>query len=504
MQTVLSPPTTLWCADGLAASIDGPGLQNSYRVDKPYLLIGSSPHADIALPLVDFASVALYLHVTNDSIAWLDLSSPTGQWRTGAFAKSGCLVWRGYHIALERLVGGHRDAETFNQLETAPAPDDRPSDVPVFNIEFEGEQLARAKLASTMTLVGQSDRCRLRLRNRHVSYDHCLFYVAERHAWVIDLLSDEGTFVRGQRVSAVPIFSGDVVTVGKPTMTLRRWSESKSAIQRPSQRSGLAVAFESDLQSSHHAPHDVASTQVADDCITVGDVQTSVPSPIDANCDLEASVSEPASITLSVVSAETVPVDTTAAYHSADGQTADSTTEPRPRSVADTIVDTAALRDTVFDHAERPTCEIESPTSEVRPLTHNSKVALVNLQSPAVNPHAQLPDPSLDRLIDRHKINHRRTIVRWSVASSMILAAFLSVVVWGSRNIDFYNTEPTFPTEPRSSHDSIPPAAPSAKPAGPSTDTFSDDTPPTRRLNDSPTAPAFDSQSSRLPSPAIR
>jgi hypothetical protein len=435
MQTVLSPPTTLWCADGLTASIDGPGLQQTCRVDKPFLLIGSSPQADIVLPLVDFAPVALYLHVTNDAIAWLDLASPTGQWRTGVFAKSGCLVWRGYHIALERIAG-KRGAEASSKLESAPLPDERPCDVPVFNIEFDGEQLARAKLASTMTLVGQSDRCRLRLRNRHVSYDHCLFYVADRRAWVIDLLSDEGTFVRGQRVSAAPIFAGDVVTIGKPTMTLRRWSESKSAIQRTNQSAGVAVTLESDLQSNHHAPHDEVSPQGDDQEMTVGWAHENVTCQIDAKGIAEITAREPASIPESSGS-----TDAGAAFHSANFQTSDSSTEPRPRSVADTVVESASLRDTVFEHTDTRTCKVELPPSEVRPTANSSKPASVSLQS-------LLPDPSLDRLIDRHKQNHRRTIVRWSVASSVILAAFLSVVVWGSRNIDFYNREPAFQGEP--------------------------------------------------------
>jgi pSer/pThr/pTyr-binding forkhead associated (FHA) protein len=482
MQTTLSPPTTLWCADGLSVSIDGPGLQQRYSVDKPYLLIGASPKADVVLPLAESSPVALYLHVTDDAIAWLDLSSPIGQWRSGAFAKTGCLVWRGYHIALERVRHTHRSPTTSSADRELLLPDDRPSDVPVFNIEFDGEQLARAKLTSSMTLVGQSQRCRLRLRNRHVSYDHCLYYVADRHAWVIDLLSDEGTFVRGQRVAAAPVLAGDVVTIGKPTMTLRRWSEGKSS-------SGV------NLQSSHQAPRDEAPPTDVNNEITVDEAEQETSLPVVANNDAQSAASQPPIAAEAAIEAPAEVAATTEARD--EPQPAEPTSKTPPRSLTDTTVESASLRDTVFDHPSPPSPEVEAlpPTSKLQAPTPDRRPLIPVPQPPVPDPRPLTPDPSLDRLIDRHKVNHRRTLVRWSIASSVSLAAFLSAVVWGSRNIDFYDDGPAFPSEsPRSENEPKPPAhratPPSRPPSGLSSGTFTDDLAP--QLNDSPAGPTLE------------
>lgn len=232
MSSVLSPPTTLWCADRLVAGVDGPGLQRSYTFDRPYMVVGTSPRCDIVLPLLDGPPVALYLHATADAIHWLDLTSPQVQWRSGAFDKTGCLVWRGYHLALERVRGELEPRSGMAPLDVDNADarnaDDRLDEAAVFDVTFDGDRLARAKLTHVMTLVGKSPRCRLRLRNRHVADVHCVYYVCGRRTWVIDLASRTGTFVGEEPVAVSEVLPGDTVRVGKPQMTMVRWSCRKT------------------------------------------------------------------------------------------------------------------------------------------------------------------------------------------------------------------------------------------------------------------------------------
>lgn len=393
MQTVLSPPTALWCADGVSVSIDGPGVQQVYQVDRPYVLLGASSRCDIALPLGDDLPVALYLHVTDDAIAWLDLTSNSGQWRSGVFYRTGCLVWRGYHIAVERIASRDQSLSREDASDAAALPGDDLADAPVFDIEHHGERIARAKLTTSMTLVGQSERCRLRLRNRHVSPDHCLYYASGRQAWVVDLLSREGTYVRGRRVAASPVFAGDVVALGKPTMTFVRWSRRKSE--------PIGVETASDSGVSIGAEGAPLSVDGGDSCTTESQPDAQPPVAIQETDDQASDGSMPG--------------------HGAP----DVVDEPAELAVDELV-------------AASPVDESDEAS------TRND--ARTQLSATIVIP-AALADPSLDRLIVRHKRNYRRTLLRWSLASSAILAAFLSAVVWGSRNLDFFDPRSDFDAE---------------------------------------------------------
>lgn len=435
MQTVLSPPTSLWCADGVSVSIDGPGVQQVCQFDKPFVLLGASSQCDVVLPLRDDLPVALYLHVTDDAIAWLDLATHSGQWRSGTFYRSGCLVWRGYHIALERIPAINPTPPREVECRSMTLPGDSLADAPVFDVEHHGERIARAKLTSAVTLVGQSERCRLRLRNRHVSHDHCLFYVNDCSAWVVDLLSREGTYVRGRRVAASPVLAGDVVTLGKPSMTLVRWSHAKSKSHATDAASDSGVAVSAD------------STPVF---VVDGGSDAREPAPCSAPAASPAVASE--------LAAENPAAENSAAENSAAADPAfqpDNGALPALPSLTptftDTTVDPLALRDTVLEPPP-PRNGVSQPPAALAELTGDPRVAgiidsALSVPSATVNPQSSLPDPSLDRLIVRHKRNYRRTMFRWSIASSVILAAFLSAVVWGSRNLDFYYTGPGLEAE---------------------------------------------------------
>ncbi len=445
MSTVLSPPTSLWCADGLKASIDGPGLQRAFSLDRPYALVGASPRCDIVVPILETAPVALYLHATDEAIYWLDLSSPTGQWRSGAFGKNGCLVWRGYHLALERICGEgamhstanqngeqrndeHRNAA--NRNAAFALPDDRLEDAPVFDVHFDDRKLARAKLTHPLTLVGNSPRCRLRLHNRHVSADHCLFHASGRQAWVVDLLGREGTFVNGQRVAASAVELNDVVTLGKPTLTMLRWRSCKPAADE----SDAADALLDESEELEEA--DLVAPDVLSGCVPSGDdpvdddpaAGASVPvCPIAEVAEVHEAASVPGDVVVDDTASSEAPSSETARFEPLCKESLPA--EPAPVDLPQTEIDSSPAEPPLLLPPPIQTAENHDVADEAVPATS---------APPASAARADVLDnPSLDRLIVRHRVHHRRRLARWLIASGAMSALFAGAVAWASRTIDF-------------------------------------------------------------------
>jgi hypothetical protein len=50
------------------------------------------------------------------------------------------------------------------------------------------------------------------------------------------------------------------------------------------------------------------------------------------------------------------------------------------------------------------------------------------------------PNPALDRLIVRHRKVHRRRVVAWCAAATVLLGVFLTGVRWANENFDFHET----------------------------------------------------------------
>ncbi|MEX2187690.1 MAG: FHA domain-containing protein [Pirellulales bacterium] len=483
MSSVLSPPTSLWCADGLTASIDGPGLQRSFSLDRPFALVGASPKCDIVVPILEAAPVALYLHVTDEAIFWLDLSSPTGQWRSGAFGANGCLVWRGYHLALERIRGDsaiHRGEQSGANASV----DDRLAEAPVFDVSFGDRRLARAKLTHALTLVGKSPRCRLRLDNRHVSDDHSLFYVLGRRVWVVDLLGREGTFVNGQRVDASEVTLGNVVTLGKPTLTMIRWRPGKSAAALVdndadgSEHEEIEVAEEGNLLAADTAFVDATIADAAITDAAIVDVDETPSAAMDARIDATPAAESPCteSPCAETSCAETSPIEPPASLSPEIEPPAPESSVAEPPSEvlpphdslppADVMVsaeqgeaigteENAALppetrppRDFAPRQGESPMLLLPPPVQAAEksdlgdrdPIDRDSAAEplatpVAAAKSPATGDDA-LDNPSLDRLILRHREQHRRHLTRKSLALGVLIATFMGVIAWASQAID--------------------------------------------------------------------
>jgi pSer/pThr/pTyr-binding forkhead associated (FHA) protein len=70
-------------------------------------------------------------------------------------------------------------------------------------------------LSRTITLVGASTCCKLRLQHPSVSRVHCSLILLPEGLWVVDLLGNEGTLVNDERIRSVRLADGDVFQIGK-------------------------------------------------------------------------------------------------------------------------------------------------------------------------------------------------------------------------------------------------------------------------------------------------
>lgn len=78
-------------------------------------------------------------------------------------------------------------------------------------------------LGSTMLLVGRASSAALRLEDDYTSTRHARIYPRDRHWWIEDLGSTNGTYVADQRISEpVQLSAGVEVRIGRSTLELRR------------------------------------------------------------------------------------------------------------------------------------------------------------------------------------------------------------------------------------------------------------------------------------------
>lgn len=495
---------SLWCADRLSASIDGPALQRSYALSRPFVLIGASPDCDIVVPLRDIPPVALCLLMTHDAAHWIDLTSSYGQWRSGPFDRSGCLVWRGYHLDLQRVRDEADSAATSHPLtDGGPDSDGRLADIPTFDVSFDGERLARAKLTHTLTLVGQSDRCRLRLRNRHVAPEHCLLYVAGRRAWVIDLLSDKGTYLRGRRISVGEVHAGDVVTVGKPHLTMLRWSRRSTDAGSSSDiligapgRDDAARTIELDTCDAAAASESLSpsvptqlSPRVAGQESAVADALRETTFDIESLRTTKAEVTPPSAISAVAVAATEDQSPETPAAAEQELQNAvmelslselpllevETNSEAQPRGAANSAGESVTKLPVgdLFPADSEPVKLLPPPQPALTPASAGSLTADLVVGEEAIEgaamhtiPHriAQLQitqrrisallseealaaDQALNRLIVRHRHHHRKRALVWTTVGSIVLGAFLTGVHWATENVNFHDVSFDFNLE---------------------------------------------------------
>jgi len=90
--------------------------------------------------------------------------------------------------------------------------------MPLLQIKDEGAPLAQVELQDH-TIIGRMPECNVQLREPHASRRHAEFLNRADGWYVIDLDTRNGTQVNGERIKEHCLRSGDVITIGKATLT---------------------------------------------------------------------------------------------------------------------------------------------------------------------------------------------------------------------------------------------------------------------------------------------
>lgn len=206
----------LWCDQRLVVRVTSPDGCQLMTMDGPFARVGSHPRSDIVLP--GTAKRTLYFHATSGGVYCLDLrdhreahSELAGRW----IGPNAAISVENYSLQVV--------AEPAGKCCESPPPllsrnNDLRSAV-AFRIHCKRGPKAKYKLHRALTVVGRDTTCGLNLSGTKVSSPHCVLYCDQGRTWFVDLLSNNGTLLNGQRCEAAEIRPGDRLTVGEFRLT---------------------------------------------------------------------------------------------------------------------------------------------------------------------------------------------------------------------------------------------------------------------------------------------
>jgi pSer/pThr/pTyr-binding forkhead associated (FHA) protein len=203
-----------------------------YTLIRPWVLVGRDPRTTIPL---DHPSVSLrhaYLQFLEGRLLAIDLLSRAGLLLDGkrvhsAWVDPGQRLFLG-ECQIKLISPGLADSTAAREaarVEGFPDPAGAgPADVlqrGIIEVYRNGKHKARCRVSRTVALVGNSERCRIRLAGEAISRCHCSLVPTPQGVWVIDLLSRTGISVNGKAGRCWRLSEGDILQVGEYELRYR-------------------------------------------------------------------------------------------------------------------------------------------------------------------------------------------------------------------------------------------------------------------------------------------
>jgi|GEM_PF-3162630 len=139
--------------------------------------------------------------------AWLDASSEVRVGGATLRLQGGSTFGEGGRPGLEAGQGS-----PFQRL-TAPEAGSPGAEV-LLEAEAPGSEGFTWQMGSVLALVGQSERCQLRLRSKQIAPIHCALLRTEVGVWVVDLLSTNGIKANGCACKLAHLVDGTELSLG--------------------------------------------------------------------------------------------------------------------------------------------------------------------------------------------------------------------------------------------------------------------------------------------------
>jgi len=201
-----------------------------HTIGHPSVLIGRDVRCDIALrdPIVSYRHT--YLQLLDGQLLCFDLASRSGTFCRSDRHRSGPLeLGEEIFIGPFSLTISTEESESGNEAGGPLVPADGLSgiagtipNIPSTVLKFMhgSPNLEPMTLNRPVTLIGESNRCRVKLTDGSVSQVHCSIVRTQTGVWVVDLLGKGGTLVDGKRVTRTPLHEGDELSVGDIRMQI--------------------------------------------------------------------------------------------------------------------------------------------------------------------------------------------------------------------------------------------------------------------------------------------
>jgi hypothetical protein len=205
----------------LVVTNEATGVTEKFDLDEPYVLVGRSSSCQVRLNHPDVGFRHGYLQVLGGRVYCFDLDSEYGIRWGSVVRKEGLVTVRDVlHVGPFSLRLSQ--AAAFGGAVDSGGAHERLANEPLttaalrfVNASGRSSRNPLRPLRQSVTLLGRSGRCQLKLSDTSVSQVHSGIVHVDGSFWVVDLLGRDGTKVNGRAVRCTLLEDGDEVVLGR-------------------------------------------------------------------------------------------------------------------------------------------------------------------------------------------------------------------------------------------------------------------------------------------------
>jgi pSer/pThr/pTyr-binding forkhead associated (FHA) protein len=223
----------LWYSGGLAITVLGPEGESRVRLGQPYARVGAHSNADVVLSGEGVPLRCLYLHATAAGVFCAPLIEES----------AGPALFHGWVAPGQEIAVGPyllAIAQGAEGSEPQPAPSAKldakslPAELqPTLVIDCGNGQRTSRKLPRPLTIIGRTHPSAVRLKSSRISSCHCALYWDGEAAYVVDLLSGNGTTLSEAPVESTRLPFGQTLHLGGLAIDLAAPSRSPQSASLP-------------------------------------------------------------------------------------------------------------------------------------------------------------------------------------------------------------------------------------------------------------------------------
>ncbi len=222
-QTSLSFLEACGTSTPVRLGIEEPGVSGiAWRVfDRPFLVVGSHPKADICLRDPEVSRRHAYFQVIAGRLFCVDLHS-----RTGTFWDDSQDSWGWANSQALVRIGPYRFRPSETVEGQAPLPISRSFQqlsLPETTLDFIDSPMDRPSWQAkrALILLGRSTACKVQLPGPGVANVHAAMVRTPAGVWIVDLLATGGMVVNGSRERAARLDEDNELHIGTHRIRVR-------------------------------------------------------------------------------------------------------------------------------------------------------------------------------------------------------------------------------------------------------------------------------------------